>query len=286
MEVVKNLLKTQYKEICIAGILGIVLVLVFKWRKKRVKKNYPPNTIIHHQIGRGPYAPSKTPFAVKLETYLRMTKVPFLNEHDSLANRSSKGKLTWIEYNGQEVADSEFCIQFINKTFCIDLDKSFSDEEITAGRAIQRMVDEHLYWTIALVRWVFDPKHGIDVGRQLGVSRFKSLRLKNLVKKLSYAQGVGRHTEEEVLHVMDEDLQALSKFLGKKKFMLGEQASQTDCAVFGMLSQIHWQACGGASEKLYKKYPNLIAYCEEMKAEFWPDWDDCITHGWTRKASK
>lgn len=68
--------------------------------------------------------------------------------------------------------------------------------------------------TIALVRWVFDPKHGIDVGRQLGVSRFESLRLKNLAKKLSYAQGVGRHTEEEVLQVMDEDLQALSKFLG------------------------------------------------------------------------
>lgn len=33
-------------------------------------------------------------------------------------------------------------------------------------------------------------------------------------KKQSYAQGVGRHTEEEVLQVMDEDLQALSKFLG------------------------------------------------------------------------
>lgn len=70
------------------------------------------------------------------------------NEHDSLANRSSEGKLTWIEYNGQEVADSEFCIQFINKTFNIDLDKNFSDEEIGAGRAIQRMVDEHLYWYV------------------------------------------------------------------------------------------------------------------------------------------
>lgn len=41
-------------------------------------------------------------------------------------------------------------------------------------------------------------------------------------------------------------------FLGMKKFMLGEQASQTDCAVFGMLSQIHWQGFGGAAEKLYK----------------------------------
>lgn len=36
----------------------------------------------------------------------------------------------------------------------------------------------------------------------------------NMVKKQSYAQGVGRHTEEEVMQVMDEDLQALSKFLG------------------------------------------------------------------------
>lgn len=40
--------------------------------------------------------------------------------------------------------------------------------------------------------------------------------------------------------------------LGKKKFMLGEEASQTDCAVFGILSQIHWHGCGGASEKFYK----------------------------------
>ncbi|XP_052722079.1 failed axon connections homolog [Crassostrea angulata] len=286
MDDIKRFLKTHYKEICITATVGIVLVKVIKWRKKRVKKNYPPNTIIHHQIGRGPYAPSITPFAVKLETYLRMTKVPFMNEHDSLTNRSSKGKLTWIEYNGQEIADSEFCIKFINKTFNIDLDKNFSDEEIGAGRAIQRMVDEHLYWPLFLIRWVYDPRQGIDVGKQLGFSSwFMSLGV-FFAKKQSYAQGVGRHTEEEVLQVMDEDLHALSKFLGKKKFMLGEEASQTDCAVFGILSQIHWHGCGGASEKFYKKYPNLSAYCERMKAEFWPDWDDCITHGGTRKASK
>jgi hypothetical protein len=42
------------------------------------RKVYPPNTIVHHQMGRGPYAPSITPFAMKLETYLRIAKVPFL----------------------------------------------------------------------------------------------------------------------------------------------------------------------------------------------------------------
>lgn len=287
MDDIKSFLKTHYKEICITATVGIVLVKVIKWRKKRVKKNYPPNTIIHHQIGRGPYAPSITPFAVKLETYLRMTKVPFMNEHDSETNRSSKGKFTWIEYNGQEVADSEFCIQFINKTFCIDLDKNFSGEEIAAGRAIQRMVDEHLYWTLALQRWVFDPKNGINSGRKrLGVPWLVFLLVRNNIKKQTYAQGVGRHTEKEVMQVMEEDLQTLSKLLGKKKYMLGEHASQTDCSVFAILSQIHWQDFGGAAKKVYKKYPNLSAYTERMKEEFWPDWDDCITRGGTRKAPK
>lgn len=36
----------------------------------------------------------------------------------------------------------------------------------------------------------------------------------------------------------------------------------------------------------FTEYPNLNAYYERMKTEFWPDWDECITHGDTRKASK
>jgi hypothetical protein len=63
-----------------------------------------------------------------------------------MTNLSSKGKLTWIECDGEEIADSEFCIQYINKKFNVDLDKDFSDKEKAAALAIQRMVDEHLYW--------------------------------------------------------------------------------------------------------------------------------------------
>ena len=39
----------------------------------------------------------------------------------------------------------------------------------------------------------------------------------NMAKSQSYAQGLGRFSEEEVQHVMEEDLQALSKFLGNSK---------------------------------------------------------------------
>ncbi|XP_048758676.1 failed axon connections homolog isoform X2 [Ostrea edulis] len=286
METIKSFVTTHPREICITAVVGVALIAVIRRRRKREKKVYPPNTIVHHQMGRGPYAPSLTPFAVKLETYLRMAKVPFLNEHDSVTNKSSKNKVTWIECNGEEVADSEFCIQYVNNKFNVDLDKGFSDEDRAAALAIQRMVDEHLYWAVALQRWVYDPKDGINVSKNMNFSWTLAPLVRRMIAKQSYAQGVGRHTEEEVHHVMHEDLKALSMFIGNKKFLFGDRVCQADSSVFGMLSQLYWQSYGGYGEKAIHEYPNLCAYCDRMKAEYWPDWDDCITHGWTRKATK
>ncbi|XP_078325126.1 failed axon connections homolog [Crassostrea virginica] len=289
MESTKNFVKIYCKEICVSAAVGVVMVTIIKRRMKRIKKVYPANLVVHHQVGRGPHAPSLTPFAMKLETYLRMAKVPYLNEHDSITHRSSKGKLTWIEYNGEEVADSEFCMQYVNRKFNVDLDKDFSEEDQAAARAIQRMVDEHLYWTLLLYRWNYDIQHGIDIRKLMNLNyipwplfRFESYMLTST----AYSQGVGRHSEEEVQQVMEEDLQALSKFLGKKKFLLGDRTCSADCAVFGMLAQFHWHSYGSEAVKVYKKFPNLGDYCERMKEEFWSDWDDCITHGWTREATK
>ena len=41
-------------------------------------------------------------------------------------------------------------------------------------------------------------------------------------------------------------------FVGKKKFLLGERACSADCAVFGMLAQIHWHSPDSESVKIYK----------------------------------
>lgn len=41
------------------------------------RKDHPRDTVILHQFERGPYAPSMTPYAIKVETYLRMAKIPY-----------------------------------------------------------------------------------------------------------------------------------------------------------------------------------------------------------------
>jgi hypothetical protein len=51
---------------------------------------------------------------------------------------------------------------------------------------------------------------------------------------------------------MSADLRALSHLLANKKFILGEEASENDCAVFGMLAQALWGTPGSPYEKLLK----------------------------------
>ncbi|XP_062607824.1 failed axon connections homolog, partial [Saccostrea cucullata] len=247
------------------------------------RKSYPRDTVIHHTIARGPFAPSITPFAVKLETYLRMAKVPYQNEYDSGRNRSSKGKVTWIEYNGEEVADSEFCIKFINKTLNIDLDKDFTDEEKAIAYSFQKVAEEYFYWTLVLHRWVYDEAN--EISKYVKIPWILKKLPKHFARKQAHAQGMGRHSQKEVEIITVECLKNFSVFLGKKKFFLGEKPCQSDCAIFGILSQCYWNGFGFLEQE-FKKFENLCGYCERMKAEFWPDWDDCITHGGTKKAVK
>ncbi|XP_067666048.1 failed axon connections homolog [Haliotis asinina] len=82
-----------------------------------------------------------TPFAVKLETYLRMARISYLNVHGR--QRSSKGKFPWIEYNGQEVADSSLCIEFLNKKMGVDLNRNLSAADRGIAQAMQVMVADH-----------------------------------------------------------------------------------------------------------------------------------------------
>ncbi|XP_061185655.1 failed axon connections homolog isoform X2 [Saccostrea echinata] len=284
MEDVKTFMVAHLKEICGAAVIGFTVMVVYKRCKRKIKKSYPRDTVIHHTIPRGPFAPSLTPFALKLETYLRMAKVPYQNEFDSVVNRNSKGKLTWIEYNGEEVADSEFCIKFINKTLNIDLDKDFTDEEKAIAYSFQKVAEEYFYWALFLQRWVYDGEG--EVFKYIKIPWiFRKIGKRGAIKQ-AHAQRIGRHSQEEVQTLIFECLQNFSSFLGKKKFLLGEKPCQADCAVFGILSQCYWHGFGSFTEQEFKKFENLCSYCERMKAEFWPDWDDCITHGDTREATK
>ncbi|KAK3730142.1 hypothetical protein QZH41_015852, partial [Actinostola sp. cb2023] len=76
-------------------------------------------------------------------TRLRMAKIPY--ECDYSFNMSSKGKMPWTEYNGQQIADSNFCIGFLNKEFGVDVDSHLTVEQNGIATAILVMLEENTY---------------------------------------------------------------------------------------------------------------------------------------------
>ncbi|KAI0233132.1 hypothetical protein LSAT2_016608 [Lamellibrachia satsuma] len=75
------------------------------WHRKR-RNSHPTTTVILHQIERGPWASNMSPFPIKLG-----------QQNENTFVMSSKGKTPWITYN-VDVADSQFCIEYLNNNLC------------------------------------------------------------------------------------------------------------------------------------------------------------------------
>jgi len=70
------------------------------------------------------------------------------------------------------------------------------------------------------------------------------------MKTTTWAQGIGRLRREDVFQIMSDDLRTLSIILGSKKYILGDEVSEVDCTVFGMLANCLWSMPGSPYEKL------------------------------------
>ncbi|VDI17743.1 Hypothetical predicted protein [Mytilus galloprovincialis] len=260
-------------------IPSIAIIFSFLLWKKLAKTSnsevvHPKDTVIFHQPGRGPFAPSLSPFVVKLETYLRMAKIPYQNVHDSI--RGSKGKIPWIEYNDVTIPDSQLIIEYLNKLRDVDLNRHLTEEQEAVAVAFQRMVDEHTYWLMVINRWKYDNEM-----REFKLSNWSWLKLtiaRWFVNSQTHQQGLGRHTKDEIMAILNKDFHSLSTYLGKKKYIFGDIPSELDSSIFGQLSQFRWHLALSDITDLFQRYQNLDRYCQQMKNAFWPDWDDCVKY--------
>lgn len=108
------------------------------------KTEKPQVVVVLHQFQRHHAIPNLSPPCLKLETFLRMTDIAYKCDFGFKA--SKKGKMPWIEYRGQDIADSNFCIEFLNKEFGVDVDEVLTEEQKGVARALLVMLEENTYW--------------------------------------------------------------------------------------------------------------------------------------------
>ncbi|EDO42696.1 predicted protein, partial [Nematostella vectensis] len=224
--------------------------------------------------------PSISPFPLKLESYLRLAKIPYKNYFSSTS--SSKGKIPWIEYNGQCVADSNFCVEFLNKEFGVDLDAKLSAKDRAVARTLAVMLDENTYWTMVYFRWIEknNASKSVDImfpnvpeWVRTNIARVAKWRVNQYLD----GHGIGRHSRDEIYFIALKDLSAVSEILGDKAFLMGNKPTLVDTVAFGLLAVILWHDVNSPQSQLMRtELTNIVEYCERMKALIWPDWDETI----------
>lgn len=271
------------KFVATIAIVGAGIYIVQKIRAEKRRKNRQQQSrakkdvVILHQFPRGLYAPSISPFPLKLETYLRMANLKYENDFTDFIG--PKGKSPFITFNGEDIADSQLIIEFLNSKLSIDLNAKLSDVDKSVAHAFRIMIENYTYWGGALHRWVFDRNQTImKISRWPFPWNFMAYHVVNKhMRKSSWYHGIGRHSEEEIMKMLKQDLQAISVFLGKKAFFMGDEPCEVDCAVFGYLGQLVWNFPGTVLEDFVNgEFSNLKDYCFRMKERYWDDWDSCL----------
>ncbi len=167
-------------------------------------------------------------------------------------------------------------ISFLAEKFNINLEEGLDAESAGAARAFGKMLDENTCWTYFLYRYVWHPELFVKVFQAQGYSG-----LKNHVNTRAISHGIGRHTEEEVLDIGKQDLKAVSRWLGDKKYFMGDKPGQIDATLFGHLCQVVYVLDMHYPQRkvLVEEFPNVLEYMDRLKAEFWPDWDTIVDPG-------
>src|SRR5436190_12106854 len=111
--------------------------------------------------------PDPSPFVLKTEVQLKLAEIAFAKAR-AMPKDAPKGKIPYIEDDGETIADSTFIREHIEKKYGVDLDLGLTRDMRARAWAIERMLEDHLYWAIVHLRWADDrnfvkgPSHFFD----------------------------------------------------------------------------------------------------------------------------
>ncbi|KAK3851649.1 hypothetical protein Pcinc_041719 [Petrolisthes cinctipes] len=265
------------------AITAVVVVSAIKinsyiTKKKRRNKwnNAGRDVVVLHMFQRGKYAPSVSPYVIKLEMYLRMSDIQYQIDYDEPLG--PKGKSPWITLNGEDIADSQIIIEKLGAKFGKDFSNHLLPEQRALSHALRIMTDEHFVCVIAYWRYVEQRGRPLMNGMEFPFYVWFLLpRYLKTIKRTLWLQGIGRHSVPQIEEMGRQDIRALSVTLGEKPFMMGDQPSEVDCSAFGILAQVVWNSPNSPYlNMLHSEFPNLLKYCHRVKERFWPDWNKCL----------
>jgi glutathione S-transferase len=215
--------------------------------------------------------PDPSPFVMKTEVQLKMSGLPYRRERGG-PQAAPKGKIPFIDDDGVTVADSTFIRWHLETVHGVDLDRGLGAEQKALAWAVERMLEDHLYWAMLETRWLN------DVNFAKGPALFfagapDAVRdgVREKVRANLDGHGLGRHSQAEIARLAANSIAALATMLGDKAFVMGQEPCGADATVFAMLAGILTPHFDTPLRDAALRHPNLIAYRDRMMERFYPE---------------
>ncbi|MEX5744366.1 glutathione S-transferase family protein [Massilia sp. X63] len=234
----------------------------------------------------GTDTPDISPFVIKLETWLRMSGIPY-ETRTGTRREMPKAKLPSARVDGRLIADSSFIIAYLQKHDPRALDDTHLDPVQQAqAEAIQCMAESQLYFAGFYFRWCVDTNFVryrpllLDYAKRsvagwqrpllpvlgpLAISLIRRQKMRQV-----WAQGMARHSADEVVTIGRSALQALTTLLGEQAYLFGATPSTVDASVYGQLHALVKHPFPGPLQDFALARPELLAYHDRIKQRYWP----------------
>lgn len=211
-----------------------------------------------------------SPFCMKVEVFLCLNKLPYQTITLPDPRKSPKGKLPYIKDGNTTLADSSLIFDYLIDHYQLTIDQQLTPQQRTLSIALQRLIEDHLYWIIVYSRWIEKP-----AWQQIKSDYFGSLPplikhlvpaiVKRSVKQALHGQGLGRHNQEEIYRLGIKDLNALKTQLDQHPFLLDTpEPTSIDSIGYAFIANILLAPIDSPLKQYAEQSHCFQDYCDRM----------------------
>jgi len=219
---------------------------------------------------------------------MRIFRIPYKVEYISPqdwqdCNANSNNNLLPLLKIGDDtcIYSKHEIIELLSQAYDLDLNSTHNDKTISKLRKAsasmaEYILDQRLFWAIALWRWIHDNGRSIPLITPDVPSGPNIAKIKEAILNSAQVNGIAwNQNAEDMMRDACSNLSYLSLALSNSPYFMGDRPGALDAEAFAILAQIYWNMPGTSLElKMKSEHPSLVSYLERMKGQFWPDWLD------------
>src|SRR5262245_35811511 len=237
------------------------------------KASHPPIKLF--QFPRMFAIPNLSPFCCKLETWLRIARIPYEVVDTPDPRKGPKGKLPFIEDAGRRIGDTSLIVDHLVKTRRVDLDRHLDPSQRAIALLVQRTLEEHFAFIILYTHFIRadgwrHTRASFDSVPTIARALVASM-VRRRMRKILWTQGVLRHSDEDIIEAGLRDWRALLTVMGAGPFFFGEEPTGVDAMVFAALATTVLTPIESPIRDFLRSQPACVAYAERMRARYFPE---------------